>query len=66
MSSNVIPLWKRRLDKIREKFPDFMPLAFGKLGVPGVTHVLIGGDEVPWEEYCKHVGIEPRLEDRYP
>lgn len=64
--TNIVPMWKRRLDKIRESCPSFMPLAVGRIGEHGVTHVLICGEKVSWAEYCEHVGLAPTLEGRYP
>ena len=71
----VIPIWKRRLDKLRERWPDFHPLLvtptcwhpdderFGK----GDAYFLIGGDKVPFRDYYEHIGVPiTTLKERYP
>lgn len=64
--STVIPMWKRWLDKMRERCPTFMPLVVSPLVGTEGTYLLIGGEKVPWEEYRRHVGVPANIEDRYP
>ena len=62
-------LWKQKINQMREKFPTFMPLVISR---EHGDYVWIDGQEVPWEDYCQHIGVAHpeiqiwRVEDRYP
>ena len=55
--------WRQKLDQMRERFPTFMPLVVSR---DDGDYVLIGGQEVSWADYCQHIGVPPKIEDRYP
>lgn len=56
-------LWKQKINQMREKFPMFMPLVISR---EQGDYVLIGDQEVPWEDYCQHIDVPAKIEDRYP
>ena len=56
-------LWKQKINEMREKFPTFMPLVISR---EHGDYVWIDGQEVPWEDYCQHIGVPAKIEDRYP
>ena len=56
-------LWKQKINEMREKFPTFMPLVISR---EHGDYVWIDGQEVPWEDYCQHIGVPAKIEDHYP
>ena len=55
--------WKQKINQMREKFPTFMPLVISR---EHGDYVWIDGQEVPWEDYCQHIGVPAKILDRYP